>query len=430
MSRLELNSWRPKLADSVILLERENAFCFFRPEIPDWLVGNQNAAAILSRCNGSMTASDLAHLVSGEHNGINPEEVLDFLTTLRSENALFADQIPEPEACRPYPLRSVHLNLTSACNLRCVYCYADDRENKPNHLTKLEHFDLLAELTQLGTTVVTLTGGEPTLHPEWLSIAHKAKKSGHSLMLLTNAAAIAPDEIAQAASLFDLIKVSIDGSTENVHDRLRGEGSFSRAMAAVEALSAKGASVILSMTVTRQNIDDIPNAAARYGSMLSFAPLFRAGRAKFRPDLDITGDEYYEALVNAPGVNPMSTLCSVLASARKKPIRKCAIGDGEISIGSDGTVYPCHMLHYPQFAAGNVRDKPLADLLEAPSMRLCKDLIVDNLEECRICEVRYLCGGACRARAFHATGCIDAADEFCSYEYRAFLEGIFRAYRL
>ena len=88
MSSLEFNSWRPKLAASVILLERENAFCFFRPEVPDWLVGNQNAAAILSRCNGSMTASDLARLVSGEHNGIKPEEVLEFLTTLHSENAL------------------------------------------------------------------------------------------------------------------------------------------------------------------------------------------------------------------------------------------------------------------------------------------------------------------------------------------------------
>ena len=69
-------------------------------------------------------------------------------------------------------------------------------------------------------------------------------------------------------------------------------------------------------------------------------------------------------------------------------------------------------------------------MTQAPSMCLCKDLIVDNLEDCRICEVRYLCGGACRARAFHATGRIDAADEFCSYEYRAFLEGIFRAYKL
>ena len=227
MCSSELNLWQPKLAASVILLERENAFCFFRPEVPDWLVGNRNAAAILSRCNGSMTASDLAHLVSGEHSGIKPEEVLEFLTALRSGNALFADQIVEPKPYQPYPLRSVHLNLTSACNLRCVYCYADDRDSKPNHLTKHEHFDLLAELAQFGSSVVTLTGGEPTLHPEWLSIANKAKESGHSLMLLTNAVRIAPDEIAQAASLFDLIKVSIDGSTENVHDRLRGEGSFS-----------------------------------------------------------------------------------------------------------------------------------------------------------------------------------------------------------
>lgn len=428
MNDFDPYSWKPKLADSVLMIRREDAFCFFRPEIPDWIVGNRNVAAVLSRCTGSFSAAELAQEVNREHRGIEEREVMDLLAGMRREHRLFADQAAEVKPHKAYPLESIHLNLTNECNLRCTYCYAGDRESKPGRLSRFEYFNLLEKITPHGPFIITLTGGEPTLNPDWAAIARKAKDLGHSMMLLTNGTHLSAGSASEAAELFSMIKVSVDGSSEAVHDGLRGKGSYASAMAAVEALLSRGAPVMLSMTVTRKNIDDIPKAASKYGAMLSFAPLFRAGRAKFRPDLDITGDEYYQALAGAPGVNPMSTLCSVLASAAGRPVRKCSIGDGEISIGPDGTVYPCHMLHYAQFAAGNIREVQLPDLLRSDPMRICQNLIVDRMEDCRNCEVRYLCGGACRARAFHATGRINSADDFCSYEYRAFLEGIFRVY--
>lgn len=423
------NLLKPRLADSIVMIERGDAFCFLRPEIPDWIVGNRNLAAILSRCDGRLDALELAAAVGREHPGISEREVLDFLEGIRSDHMLFDDQNTVIPPFEPYPLNSIHLNLTDSCNLRCVYCYARGRDPSTDRITRPEYFSLLDDISGLGRFTITLTGGEPTLNPDWLPIAQKARDLGHSMMLLTNGTCIGTEEAARTAEIFDLVKVSVDGSCEQIHDTLRGKGSYASAMAAVDALSARGAGVLLSMTVTRSNIDDIPGAASKYGSMLTFSPLFRAGSARFRSDLDITGDEYYEALAGAEGVKPLSTLCSVLSSAAGNPVRKCSIGDGEISIGPDGNVYPCHMLHYDQFAAGNIKKAPIRKLLEAPSMLLCRDLTVDRLEDCRECEVRYLCGGACRARSFHATGKIDAADDFCSYEYRAFLEGIFRVYR-
>src|SRR5512141_81452 len=57
-----------------------------------------------------------------------------------------------------------HLVVTRRCNLACTYCNEYDHSSAPVHLERLtERVDRLAAL---GTTIVTISGGEPVLHPE------------------------------------------------------------------------------------------------------------------------------------------------------------------------------------------------------------------------------------------------------------------------
>ncbi len=55
---------------------------------------------------------------------------------------------------------------------------------------------------------------------------------------------------------------------------------------------------------------------------------------------------------------------------------------------------------------------------------------VDEIEGCRTCDFKYLCGGACQARHFSETGTIDKAGEFCEYEKRGIINGILDNYEL
>src|SRR5713101_9485683 len=58
----------------------------------------------------------------------------------------------------------VHIIPMRQCNLACAYCNEYDDVSKPVPLSvMLERIDQLAHL---GTTIVTLCGGEPLLHPE------------------------------------------------------------------------------------------------------------------------------------------------------------------------------------------------------------------------------------------------------------------------
>jgi radical SAM protein with 4Fe4S-binding SPASM domain len=163
---------------------------------------------------------------------------------------------------------------------------------------------------------------------------------------------------------------------------------------------------------------------------LRFAPLFPAGNAnKSEVDLTITGKDYYDVLSKTEGVNPLSYCESTLAASQQCRRSKCAIGGAELSISATGDVYPCQLLHYPQFLIGNVHERSLVDMYHnSEIVKDCSKMTVDNIEGCKSCAIRYICGGACRARAFHEKGNIMVSGDFCEYEKSAFINGIFDLY--
>jgi len=266
----------------------------------------------------------------------------------------------------------------------------------------------------------------PLLSPYAIELAEYAKAYNNQVQLLTNGTLITKKNAKRIACAFNLIKISLDGSIPAIHDLHRGEGTFIKALRGFELLKKHNAPVQIAMTVTKMNLQDIDAMTKTFGSRLTFAPLFYAGRAKKNNNLMITGREYYEALSSVEGVKPLSYLCNSLAASKQKRILKCAIGDAEISISESGDVYPCQLLHFPQFKAGNIREQSLKSIYEnSKILNLCRKLTVLRIPECRKCEIRFICGGACRARAFYEKGRLDVSGDFCEYEKLAFINGLF-----
>ena len=70
------------------------------------------------------------------------------------------------------------------CNLDCAYCNEYDKTSAPVPLeTMLQRVDRLAGL---GTTIITLSGGEPTLHPDLDAIVRRIRVHGAIATLITN----------------------------------------------------------------------------------------------------------------------------------------------------------------------------------------------------------------------------------------------------
>jgi radical SAM protein with 4Fe4S-binding SPASM domain len=416
-----------QLPEQVQVFQRGEKYVFINPLLPAWVVTNELGRLIMSQFDGNNTIDDIVDAACQILGEDKRDEVTAFCRHV-VDSSIF-ETTPHPQRPRDAGLHCVHLSLSSGCNLRCKYCYAAERiESRHAPLTLDEYKQVIDGLCDLSSHLsVTITGGEPLLNPLWQPVSAFCKAKGCTMLLLTNGTLINEDNIGFIQETFNLVTLSIDGPTRETHRLTRGD-NFDQVMRAVDLLERHGIDYTLSMTVTRLNIDQVEAMARRFGGRLNYAPLFPVSDLA-EDQLSITGRQYYDALASAFGVNPLGYCESSLDVSKCIQTRKCAIGDNEISISPTGDVYPCQLLHIDQFLAGNVHERSIQDIYhDSPALRHCASLDVDHIEKCRDCAIRYICGGACRARGYYETGRIDGTGDFCEYELNAFLDGIVKIY--
>ncbi|PYQ40237.1 MAG: radical SAM protein, partial [Acidobacteria bacterium] len=103
----------------------------------------------------------------------------------------------------------VHLIPIRRCNLACAYCNEYDATSQPVPLAALRRrVDLLAGL---GTALVTLSGGEPLLHPELDGLVAHIRARGMFATLITNGYLLSVERIdALNRAGLDHLQISID----------------------------------------------------------------------------------------------------------------------------------------------------------------------------------------------------------------------------
>jgi MoaA/NifB/PqqE/SkfB family radical SAM enzyme len=95
------------------------------------------------------------------------------------------------------------------CNLDCAYCNEYDKTSAAVPLqTMLRRIDRLADL---GTTIITLSGGEPTLHPDLDAIIRRIRARGAIATLITNGLLLTPERIRSLNRAgLDYLQISVD----------------------------------------------------------------------------------------------------------------------------------------------------------------------------------------------------------------------------
>ncbi|MEM1916466.1 MAG: radical SAM protein, partial [Ignisphaera sp.] len=151
-------------------------------------------------------------------------------------------------------------NFTNICNLRCIHCYQRAGRNADDELTLSEKLALVEHLDAAGVAAVALSGGEPTLHPDYLTVVKALAQRGIYVAVATNGWRYADiDELKKAAEAgLRYVEVSIDSAYQSKHDRFRGfEGSWNRAVKALENAVKLGISSAMAVTITKLNINEV-----------------------------------------------------------------------------------------------------------------------------------------------------------------------------
>ncbi len=340
-------------------------------------------------------------------------------------------------------LRLVAWETTRNCNLSCKHCRASATQGPyTGELTSESSMMLIDQISQVGKPIVILTGGEPLLRPDIFDIAKYGTDKGLRMVMAPNGTLITK-KIAQqmVTSGIKRISISLDGATQDIHDRFRGvHGAFEGAISGLKTAKEAGIEFQINTTITRSNLDQIPKIqqlAVKLGAVAHHIFLLvPTGRGKYLVNQEITADEYEQTLnwfYDQRGKTPLQlkATCAphyyrILRQRAKQddmPVdfktygldavtRGCLGGVGFCFISHKGIVQPCGFLHLD---CGDVTRTSFADIWN--NSRIFSELRdTDKLKgKCGRCEYRRVCGG-CRARAYESTGDFLAEEPLCSYQ--------------
>lgn len=169
-----------------------------------------------------------------------------------------SDALP-PAVQNDTRIPSVDWWITSRCNLACDFCYGPVPRRDPIERREA----ILSALRDCSAPVVTFCGGEPLLAKKVDEYAAFLSAHGKHTVLNTNGSLLRR-RLSQGFQLaFDVVGISIDGSTETIHRAMRGPNAdLGEALSAAEIISQTPSTRLkLATIVSDVNRDDLPSLA-------------------------------------------------------------------------------------------------------------------------------------------------------------------------
>ena len=294
-------------------------------------------------------------------------------------------------------LFSVLVELTYRCNLDCFFCY-NDLSLRGRPLTWEQYCAFFADLRDLEVLNLTLTGGEPLAHPDFLRLGARARELGFVVRIKSNGHALRGTMARRIRDEIDpfLIEVSLHGATAAVHDRqTREPGSFERLRANLGEMRRLGLRVKLNSTLTAWNEHEVEAMMALAEALelpLQIDPevtprddgdrepqSISPSRAGVRRLFELLAERAAaaRAAVVAASPDPAAPAGAAAAGRRVEVMRladdglapaaaekHCGAGSSGIAVDPYGNVYPCVAWRRP---VGNLHERSIRDIWASSS---------------------------------------------------------------
>lgn len=285
---------------------------------------------------------------------------------------------------------------------------------------------------------VSLFGGEPFLRDDIINIIALLSTFPIGISVNTNATLIDNHLAGTLADYKVSFVVSLDGSSADIVDKIRGKGVFEKTLKGIQALRKHNHDILISTTVMSHN----------YGNLFELAALGRevgAVGVRFNNVFFINNAEcYLKDIFLAPAQNlelfaaceelkaryggfvsgsALQTMDLIRAVQRNEipcdgaPIHvsPCGAGINKCAIKPDGEVTPCEVLWNTN--AGNVRDKSFGEIwADSPvreDFRTTLSLGEREIGDCISCRYRYICFTGHRCVPYFSAGGIGNRDLYC-----------------
>lgn len=334
--------------------------------------------------------------------------------------------------------KSVDIDITNNCNLRCAYCsHFTSAGDVDRDLPAEEWIMFFEELNRSNVMSVCLLGGEPFMRKDMPELIRAIVKNRMRFSMASNGSLITDEIAALIASTgrCDSVQISIDGALPSTHDLFRGEGSFSKAMEGIRNLRKHGIRITVRLTIHKNNVYELEQIAKLLLEDLGL-PSFSTNSASFNglcrknaEKIQLTASEYafvmrilielnekYKGRIRGQA-GPLASYhaWSRMEEARSSGKEKLSKGGfltscggcfTKLAVRADGAIVPCNILSHIKMGKIN-EDNIIYIWQKHPEMNRLRERINISLEDidfCTGCDYIPYCSGGCPAMAYNITG--------------------------
>ena len=341
---------------------------------------------------------------------------------------------------------SIQWGVTSNCNLRCKHCYYAETKDKftsKNDLSTEQALDLIDFFDELNAFHIILTGGEPFLRKDIFKIIKKLKSKNMILYVHTNGTLIDKKTAQKLSELLtpqmDIVQVSLDGYSDNVHDSTRGKDSYNYTIDGIKNLIEAGIKTYCNCTITSLNLSEVPKLyrlsqelgvenfsvskfrnccesqkylVPDFGKLLELMNQL-LDIEKGTTNLEFAATQVFDFINHNLGTKFLQKFYDKDKVTLSDFNMSCHKHD-RLFVAGNGNVYLCGAAEKDEFSLGNVKKQSLTDIWDSRwnniffQKRPYKDF------PCRKCQYFLVCKGGCAADAYEKYNTLNAPDKNCT----------------
>lgn len=256
----------------------------------------------------------------------------------------------------------------------------------------------------------------------------------------TNATLLTPEDAAFIRERNVHVSISLDGHTAQLNNRsrryIKGGGTFDDVVRSIELFRDYEWTGVI-VTITQYNVAYLAEIARFLHDLGVRSALFNPvspsnpAAIPFMPTAEELLSAYRDLidsliqLNTVPGarrlvIDNVESLVLALLTSNVRGLychmSPCGAGRFVYVIDPTGNVWPCsEFVGHEEFRCGNIFSDPLAEVLEAPACQRLRARRVEEIEECRLCEYRMICGANCPAAVYGISGRLNARSPYCEF---------------
>lgn len=410
-----------------------NGFVALDSQSPNWISSDERGLWLLKHCDGRTPFKQIVKdyaAQSGLDSTLAWLQVETFTRDALRQGFLSTnDTISNQYLGRKAYLNLDHLDelwvqVNDFCNLECEHCLVSSGPTLTQGLDTHLILNAIDQAVELGVQRVFFTGGEPLARPDIKRLcSHVIVNHRRELVMLTNGTLLKGDRLTelaglspsaqQVSSLDELnpgvrLQISLDGSTAEINDPIRGNGSYTRIVDGLAAAVSAGLQPTLTTTILRHNLDDLEqliHLASNLGiTNVHLLLPHRRGRIKQGQFSDLpSGDEILNKIRAAWKVAcELNVSIDNIEEMRFRfdgtpGVKNDLSGAGwnSLCLYTDGWIYPsASMAGVTELRCGDLAKEPLQKIWK--NSKLCNELRAATVEKkpiCRSCSLKFLCGG-------------------------------------